>query len=127
MKRAILFAVCLSFTLGFATSARAEYQPFKLLGRGFVNIISSPLEIPKQTIASVKEAQKRTFHVSAAAFAGFVKGIAYMVGRMGSGLWDILTSNFDTNGDPLMKPEYVCQDWPGGTAKAADQPAKTDQ
>ena len=130
MKKSMICSLAILTLLGITVDARAEFHPFKLLRRGFTNILTAPLEIPKQTIASVKEGHDKTYHVSAWAFTGFIKGIAYTAGRMGSGMFDVLTSNFDRNGDPLMNPEYVTDDWPscaGATTKSAkEESASTD-
>ena len=123
MRKIFVCSLAIVTLLGITVEARAEFHPFKLLRRGFTNVLTAPLEIPKQTIASVEEGRKKTYHVSAWGFTGFVKGIAYTFGRMGSGLFDILTSNFDRNGDPLMNPEYVVDEWPSCRSASKTTPA----
>ena len=126
MRKSIVCGMAILALLGMTVEARAEFHPFKLLRRGATNIVTAPLEIPKQTIASIDEGKEKTYHVSVWAFAGFMKGIAYTIGRMGSGMFDILTSNFDRNVDPLMTPEYVVDDWPAcplHKSKDAEAPA----
>ena len=80
------------------------------LKRGVVNVITAPLEIPKQTSIYWKKGAEKTNNLVPWAFAGFIKGMVNMVGRMGSGLWDITTFNIEVPADyePLMKPDYVC-------------------
>ena len=117
MKKIIVSGLMLLTVLGLAGNACAEFHPFKLLRRGFTNIVTAPLEIPKQTITSVQEGDQKVRNIAAASFGGFFKGLVYALGRMGSGLFDVLTSNFDRNGDPLMTPEYVLDEWPGSAAQ----------
>ncbi len=126
MKKIFVSGLMLLTVLGLAGNACAEFHPFKLLRRGATNILTAPLEIPKQTIASFQEGQKKTPHFSAWVFAGFFKGIVYAIGRMGSGAFDVLTSNFDRNGDSLINPEYVFDEWPGSAPKeesSSERPA----
>ena len=83
--------------------------PTNKLSRGIVNIVTSPVEIAKQVDLSWKESAKQSKNVSGGIFSGLFKGLAYTVGRMGSGIWDVVSFPFKTPGnyEPLMKPDYV--------------------
>ena len=109
MKRFVILFLTLAVTSFFAPCSRAADNPGDKLTRGVVNVITAPIEIAKQIDAGWKESNKKTSSVSAGILSGFAKGIAYTAGRMGSGVWDILSFPFKTPGnyDPLMKPEFV--------------------
>ena len=84
-------------------------NPAKKFNRGIINIITSPIEIAKQVDLSWKQSAEEKKNVGTGIFSGFIKGIAYTVGRMGSGIWDVVTFPLKTpdNYEPLMKPDYV--------------------
>ncbi len=98
-----------------ATSSFADINDItwtKKIKRGLINVVTSPVEIPKQAIGGAFEKPNLIM-----IFAGFVKGVAYTVGRAGSGFWDILSCNLDISDEPLMKPDYVFEEWPMGESK----------
>ena len=107
MKTFSLFLLC---WLIFTSPVDAG-NPWQKLGRGFTNVVTAPLEIPKQTDSEWKRGRQQTFHVLVWILSGFVKGLAYFVGRTGSGTWDILTFPFPLPPDyqPLMKPNFIFQ------------------
>lgn len=86
-------------------------NPADKLGRGIVNIITSPIEIAKQVDLNWKQSAKSKSQAKGIV-TGFFKGLAYTVGRMGSGVWDVISFPFKTpkNYEPLMKPEFVLDD-----------------
>lgn len=79
------------------------------LKRGAINIVSSPLEIPKQIKKYHNEGKEKGKNGFAWLISGTVKGIANTIGRIGSGVWDVVTFNVEkpANYEPLMKPDYV--------------------
>lgn len=92
-----------------ATKTNAQ-NPADKLSRGIINIVTSPVEIAKQVDLSWKQSVQQSNHVSSSkVLSGFVKGLAYTVGRMGSGIWDVVSFPFKTpnNYEPLMKPDFV--------------------
>ena len=115
MKKAIVTLGAFLLLLTFASTSFADLDDFtwtKKLKRGFSNVLTAPMEIPKQTIAG---AYKKPEVIMA--FSGLFKGIAYTIGRAGSGFWDIITCNTDVPAEPLMKPACVFEDWPGSKPK----------
>ena len=84
------------------------------LQRGVVNVVTAPVEVPKQVRAAWIEGSLKTMHISAWLFYGLVKGVWMTPVRIGSGLWDIITCPWDipSNGKSLLQPEYVFNDWP---------------
>lgn len=84
--------------------------PAEKLGRGFENIITSPVEIVKQTRWAWIEGSAKTFHISAWLLSGVVKGGAMTIGRIGSGIFDLVTFPINTNS--LITPANVFQEWP---------------
>ena len=75
------------------------------LGRGLLNMVSSPIEVVRQIhLTTQKETLLRGWTV------GLVKGVGYGIARLGNGAVDTLTFPFkwpDANRAPLMQPEYV--------------------
>lgn len=114
MKKITLCAFLMLFTV---TMAHAEHGPYyaiddiKKLNRGAINIATSPLEIPYKIKDHWKESSNHPVEKGVYLFGGAVKGVAWTVGRFGSGLWDIFTFNLKTSEDnaPLMKPTYIYQ------------------
>ena len=104
----MIFSIILCLT----TPSHAHNMGTKLI-RGFSNLITAPVEIPKQTYIYWKKGAEKTNHVSAWVFSGFIKGMVNTVGRLGSGLWDVMTFNIEKpeNYEPLMKPACVFEDW----------------
>ena len=111
MKKILVVVSAFFLLMTFATASFADLDNHiwpKKLKRGFCNIVTAPVEIPKQTIAGASQKPNVIM-----AFSGMIKGIAYTLGRMGSGLRDIVTCNLDVPSESLVKPPCVFQDWPG--------------
>lgn len=81
------------------------------LKRGAINVVSAPLEMPHKIKEHWQESSSHPIEKGVFLVGGVVKGTAYMLGRFGSGLWDMLTFNLDIpkGFEPLMKPDYVCE------------------
>ena len=80
--------------------------------RGAINIITAPIEIPKQIKGELKTAEGKPAPAKVVTLlGGTVKGLIWTIGRVGSGLYDVLTFNINLPNDyePLMKPDYVCE------------------
>lgn len=90
------------------TEMERSHHKFK---RGFINLFTFPLEVPKQTKIEVEKGDNIPERV-ALLVPGMIKGIGFGVVRLTSGLWDIVTfSNmFYEENEPLLKPEYVWDD-----------------
>lgn len=81
--------------------------------RGVVNVLTSPVEVPKQIKVEVKENSNSGGEAVLAGVGGTVKGLVYFAGRLGSGLWDMVGCNLAVPEDyqPIMYPEYVVESW----------------
>lgn len=90
--------------LSFASAAYAKGPSDKFV-RGIANILSGWLEIPQ----TIDEEWKNSKNMVVGCFAGFFKGLAFTAGRMGSGIWDVITfpAAAPRNYEPLFKPDYV--------------------
>ncbi len=69
-------------------------KPFLKIGRGIVNCISSPLEIPNQMYLlsdHAKNNSKYGVRTAAAAIEGLFMGIGYTCWRFGAGVYDLIT------------------------------------
>ena len=114
MRNIVRLVVVMMAVTFLASLAHAEDKSVKKLKRGAVNIVTAPIEIPKNFRAYWIEGSKHTPHILVWLFSGTVKGVADMTKRAGSGVWDIMTSEMD-NGkvdESLVKPDYVLQGWP---------------
>ena len=115
MKKFLVTVSALLLVVTFASVSFADLDDFtwtKKLKRGLANVVTAPIEIPKQTIAGAYEKPAVIM-----VFSGLIKGVAYTLGRAGSGFWDIITCNTDVPSEPLMKPACVFEDWPGKAKK----------
>jgi putative exosortase-associated protein (TIGR04073 family) len=112
MKKTILLSFVLSLIA--AASSLADSPAMDKLHRGLVNVLTAPVEIPKQVRASWIDGSEKTMHISAWLFYGFVKGLWMTPARMVSGFWDIVTFPLNTSKHEggLLQPQSVFDDWP---------------
>ncbi len=98
----------------WAPQAHAQNAPSRKLFRGAVNILTAPIEVPKQARAYWIKGATITPHILAWIASGTVWGVVQTVKRAGSGVWDVVTFPFDKpeGREPLLKPDYVFQEWP---------------
>ena len=109
MKKTLFLLVVISF---LSTSlVYADGNPGAKLYRGVVNIVTAPLEIPKQARAYWIKGAQKTPHILVWIGSGAVWGFVQGVKRVGSGLWDVATFPSNQAG-PLVKPDYVFEQWP---------------
>ena len=94
--------------------AQAESNPGKKLLRGFSNIVTAPVEIPKQARAYWIEGAQKTPHILVWIGSGAVWGMVQGVKRAGSGVWDIVSFPFEKPDgyESLLKPGCVFDEWP---------------
>ncbi len=114
LKKILVTTLFLILAVSFNSKSYAADNPGDKFTRGVVNIISAPIEIAKQIDHQWKSQTDQTKKVSIGLFGGLLKGVTYTVGRMGSGVWDIVTCPFKIPKDygPLMKPDYVLEHEP---------------
>ena len=85
-------------------------QPFMKLGRGLVNTISSPLELPNQMYLLSNHAYENSqygFETASAAIEGFLMGAVYTFWRLGAGTYDLLTFPLPKYEFCLITPIYL--------------------
>jgi putative exosortase-associated protein (TIGR04073 family) len=111
LKVMVLFLIAsmLSFS-----SAYADQGPTKKLYRGVANIITAPIEVPKQARAYWIKGAQITPHIIAWIVSGTVWGFVQGIKRVGSGVWDVASFPFakPASFEPLFKPNYVFEEWP---------------
>jgi len=136
MKRLFTLIVVTTCSVLICTSAKAfelskaedinHHKMWHKFKRGVINVFTSPMEIPKQIHTEVKASESKV----PAALGGTVKGVGYAVGRLGSGLWDMVSFNLAVpeKYEPLMKPDYVCDHMNKQVAKekAAAEPVPVE-
>lgn len=103
----------------FSPAAATEQKPeaivekmsFKLV-RGVTNVFTSPIEIPKQTIQTVRR------HGTVGYVVGPVKGVGMMLYRGLMGLTETILFPVPQPGyyEPMVDPEFVWNDWEQSTA-----------
>lgn len=109
MMAGLFLMVCLTAAAGKSEAAEnadtASYSWGQKLGRGALNIVSSPVEIARQIHVVSNEDS-----LLAGWTLGVVKGAGYGVLRLGAGLVDLVTFPFGWPKEgkrPLMEPEFV--------------------
>ncbi len=112
MQRIIVLFVTVS--LLSISSAYADQGPGNKLYRGVVNIVTAPIEVPKQARAYWIKGAQLTPHIIAWIGCGAVWGVVQGIKRVGSGVWDVVSFPFDKPAEftPLFKPNYVFDEWP---------------
>ena len=105
MKKILIISMISILTFGFIAPLFATDNPGDKLIRGTVNIVSCVLEVPKQIDIEWKASKNATIGI----FAGLFKGMAYGIGRLYSGVYDLVTFpvNVPKDYEPLMKPDFV--------------------
>ena len=105
MKKLLIVVLAVFILLSIVAINEAATPSDKLV-RGIANVaVGGICEIPK----NIDSEWRNSKNAGVGIFCGFFKGIAMGVGRMGSGLWDILTfpAGVPKDYEPLMKPNYV--------------------
>jgi putative exosortase-associated protein (TIGR04073 family) len=112
MRKIIVIFIAMSLlSIPFAD---ADQRPVKKLYRGIVNILTAPIEVPKQARAYWIKGAQITPHILAWIGSGAVWGIVQSVKRVGSGVWDVVSFPFEkpSEFEPLLKPDFVFDQWP---------------
>lgn len=96
------------------SNAFAANNPIQKLGRGISNVITAPVEIPREIRAHWIDGSAKTYHIVVWVLCGVIKGTVMTAARIGSGAWDIVSFpvSIPSNNEPLLKPRYVFNDWP---------------
>jgi putative exosortase-associated protein (TIGR04073 family) len=84
-------------------------KPILKVGRGFVNTVSSPLEIPNQMYLLADHANNNSkygIRTAAAAIEGLFMGIGFTCWRLGAGLYDIITFPIPNYENCIITPPY---------------------
>jgi len=102
------FGSVLSADTGTGSPSENGYQWSDKLGRGFLNILSSPLEIPREVNFTSNEK-----NLGVGWTLGVFQGLGIGLARLGAGAVDLVTSPFpwpDAKRAPLIQPEYPWQE-----------------
>lgn len=90
----LIFTTPLSAFADDAPEGPSIPKPFLKIGRGIVNCISSPLEIPNHMYLLSDHANNNSKYgvrTAAAAIEGLFMGIGYTCWRLGAGVYDLIT------------------------------------
>jgi len=112
MKRIIVMVLMMSL-LAVPVSYADQGAGHKLY-RGVVNIVTSPVEIPKQARAYWIKGAQKTDHIIVWIVTGGIWGGIQGIKRLGSGIWDVVSFPVEKPAEfkPLFKPSYVFDEWP---------------
>lgn len=138
MKKVILFGVTVVLISLFSLPCSALdntgvpwiYRPFKKLGRGMTNLVTSPLEIPNQMyVVSRKEYDEssQTWAVVGGYVAGFFSGFGYAGWRMAAGAYDVITFPFPSYEYSLIDPEFISTEMATRVEKKTEKKEKTPE
>lgn len=113
-KFVVVILFLLGSLMGSSSSAVASQNSGQKLARGLTNVMSFPLEIPKQTRAYWIQGAYYTDHIIIWAVSGALIGMIEGVKRGGSGIWDIITFPIEKPAGykSLLTPDYVWEEWP---------------
>ncbi|HLF17923.1 MAG TPA: hypothetical protein VI749_03400 [Candidatus Omnitrophota bacterium] len=130
MKKFFLTAVTVGLSLVLVAPTYAEKKAVdpdrnvdtelsrvhKKFRRGAINLVTFPLEIPKQAKGVIDEGGESIPKRAALVVPGILKGIGYSAVRLVSGAWDLFTFNVNIPKDhkPVLEPEFV---WEGAEEK----------
>ncbi len=108
MKRCPLFLlIVLVLSISTVYAEEHESYPRGVLdkaGNGFANLISAPLELPKNIINTTNKS-----NIVYGVVGGIFKGFVHMAGRMGVGLVDLITAPIPTK--PIIHPPLIWDDF----------------
>ncbi len=108
----ILFLLLLISSFSSYADHQAEQSDMQNYGaqvgdkalKGFANLTTAVLEIPKNIINTTNESD-----IVRGSVGGLAKGIIHTVGRMMTGLADLVTAPLITK--PIAQPEYIWDDF----------------
>ena len=118
MKKILFNTVLIIILLAFAGNLLgAEQDPSAVsirsserFGRGVINIITSPLEIPAQLYiraAYQNERRDNSFAIIGGFIEGIPMGLIYFPWRLIAGVFDITTFPFSRFNEGIISPEYL--------------------
>ena len=118
MKKILIFTLSIFTILAFTTSSFAKKESDysdtvtkarSKVKRGFINIFSSPAEIPHQLDAEFDNDPENKTHTLVKLTKGTVKGLYGFLERFGSGVWDVISFNLEYPEDfkSIKEPEYL--------------------
>jgi putative exosortase-associated protein (TIGR04073 family) len=118
MNKILFNAVLIIILSAFAGNLQGAEQdpsavsirPSERFGRGVINIITSPLEIPAQLYiraAYQDEWRESPFAVVGGFIEGIPMGLIYFPWRLTAGVFDITTLPFSRFNKGIISPEYL--------------------
>jgi putative exosortase-associated protein (TIGR04073 family) len=102
----VLCAGCSTTTSIYVQDEDYTQTASRKLGRGIVNLVTSPLEIPNQSF-KLAEKQEDPMAQAAGYAGGLFLGVGHFFGRMTSGMVDIFTFPVTSWDQALVDPEYI--------------------
>ena len=109
-----ILMLLIAVTVFFSSLVFADQGPGQKLYRGVVNVLTAPVEIPKQARSYWITGAQKTPHILVWIFSGAIWGVVEGIKRAGSGVWDIISFPFDKPAgfEPVFKPNFVFDQWP---------------
>ncbi len=103
---AVIMIMLLCFAAGAYAQEEGEHNAITKLGQGVINGTTFWLEFPKQIYNTTKEDD-----ILVGLTYGLVKGVAYSVLRLASGVYDITTMPIPPYDRVLLEPKFVFEGW----------------
>lgn len=107
----LLSVILTAFLTTFAPMSNAAHEDVSYgaavgdkASRGIANLLTAPLELPKNIINTVNDT-----NIGLGVIGGAAKGILNMVARMLTGMVDLVTFPLPTK--PIVYPQYVWDDF----------------
>ena len=104
-------------------------KPFMKIGRGIVNTISSPLELPNQMYIlsdHANENSKYGIETAAAAIEGMFMGTVYAFWRLGAGIYEMFAFPIPHYESCIITPPYLTISYEEYYAKEKREPSKEE-
>ena len=106
----ILMSILPHFCCAEELSGKPSFStPFMKLGRGMVNIVSSPLELPNQMYllsSYAHDNSKYGIETASGAIEGVFMGVVYSFWRLGAGTYDLFTFPLPKYENTIITPTY---------------------
>ncbi|MCX8045127.1 MAG: hypothetical protein N3B18_13495 [Desulfobacterota bacterium] len=108
----VLVICCIPYQVIAGDNATREtIRPAERFGRGMINILSSPLELPAQMYTRA-EYYSNTREYMMATIGGFIEGIpmgmlVYFPWRLAAGVYDVFTFPFPACNRCIIDPPYL--------------------
>jgi len=107
---ALLYCLFSAPLYGAEKEGDSSSMPAERLGRGIINIVTSPLEVPSNMIKRAQYREETTdnpFAVMGGFIAGGAIGVVRFPWRLAAGLYDVVTCPVSSCNESIISPEHI--------------------